>query len=71
MADERGPTLTSWRKVADVDGVQISIRYDCGNWVLQSGKRGERGFEGKEIDMSPAAMDALVAAWPNIRSKMP
>lgn len=71
MRDDPGPTLTSWRKVADVDGVEISIRFDIDDWVLQSRKSGHRGFVVKEIDLSPAALDAIMAAWPAIRDRMP
>lgn len=71
MAEERPQALTSWRRIADVDGLELSIRYDCGDWVLQSRRTDGRGEIVKDLDVSPAAMDALIASWPRIRSLMP
>lgn len=71
MAEQNPHALTSWRRVADVDGVTIAIRYDCGDWVLESRRNGPKGFVVKDLDVSPAAMDAIVAAWPGLKGRMP
>ena len=62
-------TLLASRKAAEDDTVELWLGYDAGAWTLRSVLKVGR-LRMTEIDISPAAMDALVAAWPKFKAEV-